>query len=147
MGQGNFNPGGGFHGLGTGPDIAYIVVSVSLPELSPSCCRALYFDFVTFFTAVFVLFSGQDQTSSSCLCFFQWYTPSWSNWKFQYQLDYWSPDLQSSFLEPRDHTHIILFFSNKDRAQESIQSHHSMHHHMDHSIPYRVKIECFSISW
>ena len=53
MGQGNFNPKGGFHGLGTGPDIACIVVSVSVPELSPSCCSTLYVDLVIFFTAVF----------------------------------------------------------------------------------------------
>ena len=51
-GQGNFNPGGGFQGLGAGPDIAWIIASVSLLELSSSCCT-LYVDLVIFFTPVF----------------------------------------------------------------------------------------------
>ena len=40
--QGNFNPGGGFQGFEAGPDIAWILASFSLPELSSS----LYMYFV-----------------------------------------------------------------------------------------------------
>ena len=52
MGQGNFNPAGGFQGLKFDPATAYTVDSVSLPESSSSCCCTLYKDFTDFFTAV-----------------------------------------------------------------------------------------------
>ena len=51
-GQGNFNPAGGFQGLGFDQAMTYTAGSVSLPEPSSSCCCTLYVDFTAFFTAV-----------------------------------------------------------------------------------------------